>query len=147
MAAGAARNVILVLLARRHVGTSKYLFYARKRNVSLSFVFISCASRAEGEMEIGKLLSSGNELPQNTSGGRNKTYKLQFEAERAPDDLRRHRHPESSALKVTPGSQRDAKQNIPPSALSEGGCSYPRKASAALNVALSSHNKSCPFLV
>lgn len=53
---------------------------------------------AEGEMEIGKLLSSGNELPQNPSGGRNKTYKRRFEA---ADDLRRYRHPESPALKAT----------------------------------------------
>lgn len=63
-------------------------------------------------MEIGKLLSSGNELPQNPSGGRNKTYKRRFEA---ADDLRRHCHPESPALKATLGSQRDAKHNIPPS--------------------------------
>lgn len=64
-------------------------------------------------MEIGKLLSSGNELPHNTSGGRNKTYKRRFEAEKAADDLRRHRQPESPALKATAGSRSDGKHNIP----------------------------------
>lgn len=68
--------------------------------------------QAKGEMEIGKLLRSGNELPQNTGGGKNKTYKRLFEAESAARDLRRRRHPESPALKAMPGSQRAAKQNI-----------------------------------
>lgn len=63
-------------------------------------------------MEIGKLLSSGNELPQTTSGGKNKTCKQLFQAESTDDDLRRRRHPESPALKAMPGPQRAAKQNF-----------------------------------
>lgn len=68
--------------------------------------------QAKGEMEIGKPLSSGKELPQNTGGGKNKTYKRPFQAESAADDLRRRRRPESPPLKAMPGSQRAAKQNI-----------------------------------
>lgn len=78
--------------------------------------------QAKGEMEIGKLLWSGNELPRNTGGGTNKTYKRPFQAESAADDLRRRRRPESPALKAwTPGSQRAAKENILASDVLFGG--------------------------